>query len=396
MSWGRFAPDKATGRRLLTICCIGLLAAACGGTAGPSSSGSSTPATSGAPTGGAAATKQCPQPLKTVTMAVGGSPAIAEVVIPEALGYYASEACVKVNFQIIPNSVGLLAAIRNGQVQYAGVHPSATLSTQANQAEDLKTVSVCAETHAATWGIGVRPDSTIASVKDMRGKKIGVPNFSNSEAFGIQAALAAEGIDWQKDAQLIQVATGAPLANALQTSQVDVIVAGDIEFTNTSDLTGYKFKMLPFPDTWKNLSVGYGISVSRDYYTANKTEIAGVCKGMVMGQVFALNNPDATIQLFWKMLPEAKGTDANALHRASITLQTRQAAWTTCGAVTKCANYQWGEQPPAGWVNYAKFLGVTAKVGDVTRFYTNEFVPTMNTVDVDGISNFAKSYVFKG
>lgn len=395
MIWAGSVRVRIT-RKLFAVSVVGLFAMACGAATGPapSSTASSAPASSAS---ASAVTKQCTQPLKNVTMAVGGSPAISEVVIPEALGYYATEACVHVSFQVIPNSVGLLAALRNGQVQYSGIHPSATLSTQSQQAEDLRTVSVCAETHSATWGIGVRPDSSIASVRDLRGKKIGVPNFANSEAFGIESALAAEGMDWQKDVSLIQVSTGAALGNALQTSQVDAIVAGDIEFTNTSDLIGFKFKMLPFPDTWKNLSVGYGISVSRDYYTGNKTEIAGVCKAMAMGQVFALTNPDAAIQLFWKMLPEAKGAgDAVALHRASITLQTRQAAWTTCGAVIHCPNYQWGDQPAAGWVNYAKFLGVTDKVGDVTRFYTNEFLPQINSLDIDGVANFAKSYVFKG
>lgn len=351
---------------------------------------------SGQPGGsGAVGATQCATPLKQVTMFVGGSPGIAEVVIPEPLGYYASEACVHVNFQVAATSLALITALTSGQAQYSGVHPSATLTAQAQQAGELGIISACGETHKTTWSIAVRPDSAIASVKDMRGKKIGVPNFANSEAFGIQSALAAEGIDPVKDASIIQVSTGAAMGNALQTSQVDVIVAGDVEIANAQDL-GFQFKLLPDPDSWKALSAGYGISVTRDYYNKNKDEIAGVCRAMAMGQVFGLTNPDATAKLFWKMLPETKGAgDAAALHRATLIIQTRQRAWTTCGPVIHCAGYQWGDQPVAGWQAYAKYLNVADKIPNINGLFTNEFLPKINSFDVDAVAKFAQSYTYK-
>jgi NitT/TauT family transport system substrate-binding protein len=370
--------------------------AAC--SAAPSAAPTSPPSTqtaAGSPAASAAG--KCPNGIGEVTMAVGGTPGIAEQVIPQALGYYAQEACVNVKFLAIPNSLGLINGLTSGKANYSGIHPSATLTAMAQSGVDIPSVAICEQTHGTTWEIGVKTDNTtIKSVSDLRGKKIGTPNFANSETFGLKNALQSVGIDPDKDVEIIQISTGAAFANALQTGQVDAAIAGDIEFALDELLDPpFHFTLLPHPDSWSPLT-GYAVNVSREYLNTHKDEIAGVCRAMVMGQIFAITNPEAAAKLFWQQLPETKGTgDAAALARTVAQIATRSRAWTTCGSTTDCPGFKWGANKVEGWAAYASFLDLTEKLKniDLTTHYSNEFVDKVNDgLDVNGIVQFAKSY----
>lgn len=83
--------------------------------------------------------------------------------------------------------------------------------------------------HTGCLKLMVKKDSKINSVKDLKGKKIGVPGLASSQAVIAQRALLAAGIDPSPEKKEVEfvVYNQPELAIALKNGQVDVIGMSD-------------------------------------------------------------------------------------------------------------------------------------------------------------------------
>ena len=117
-----------------------------------------------------------------------------------------------------------LAAFEAGQLD-AGTMPAATALFAADRGVPLKLVaSVVRESIDPKWFrttfLGLA-DSGIASVKDLKGKTIGLPGFKTATEAWTRAAATAAGLDPSKDLKLVVIGFPA-MGEALRSKKIDV------------------------------------------------------------------------------------------------------------------------------------------------------------------------------
>jgi hypothetical protein len=74
------------------------------------------------------------------------------------------------------------------------------------------------------WGIGVLQDRPIKSVADLKGKKIGIFSLGTGGMPLLKGYLRANGINPDKDVQIIATGAGAPALEALRSDRVQALM----------------------------------------------------------------------------------------------------------------------------------------------------------------------------
>jgi NitT/TauT family transport system substrate-binding protein len=160
-----------------------------------------------------------------------------------------------------PSATERLEAVASGyaQVSYAGLTASVLLRARG------KNVVVVASTNEKGRGLVARAD--IASVKDLKGKKIGV-TFGSIEQMTLIATLRDNGLDSTKDVTLVNMpATDQPLA--LNGGSIDAYMG--FEPWAVFGVKKFGAKVLAYP---------YG------------TELGAIDSGIEMDESFVKENPD--------------------------------------------------------------------------------------------------------
>ncbi|HLG69912.1 MAG TPA: ABC transporter substrate-binding protein [Chloroflexota bacterium] len=222
--------------------CALLLAACGGGGAAPAStSASSSPATStaasrapasaaasssAAPSARAsAAASRAPSSSEAASGAAGGqmTPLVVSysAIIGNVLPVWVAEDAgifkkngLDVDLRYINSSKGIPALISGG-VQIADIGGAETLSAVAGGA-DLATVAV----DAPTYPFVLMAPSSIKTVQDLKGKKIGVSEPGSSSDIATRVALRKEGIDPDTDVSIIAVGSASERIAALENGAI--------------------------------------------------------------------------------------------------------------------------------------------------------------------------------
>jgi NitT/TauT family transport system substrate-binding protein len=142
-------------------------------------------------------------------------------------------------FQTPPQALEALAA----RSIDAAIAPVPNLVTAVEKGLDVKAVLHLAGWSDPTSTYFVRADSGIESVRDLKGKKIGVNNYGGNFDLYLRHMLDENGVDSRRDAQILEIPIAA-IYQALDTSQIDVGVVPALFVPRAEQSFPGKFKPL--------------------------------------------------------------------------------------------------------------------------------------------------------
>jgi len=300
------------------------------------------------------------QDLKPVTIAVGTSVlnvGYPMLTLPLTLGYWQEEG-YDVSVEPVGASLQALQQMVAGNAQFAQINGSVIV--QGNVVNELP-VKVAMSNGVIDWSIAVPADSDITSPQDLKGKTIGVFSLATGGIPLMNSWLASEGLDPEKDLELVPLGLGAAPVEALKNGDVDALLywaSATAGFENA----GLDLRKLA-ADDWAGYP-DYSLAVMGDTVAADPEMVIAIARGVAKATVFALENPECAVKLHWAKYPETKPTGADEatlmawdLNNINAQLQSLKAGFELNGGTL------WGEVDPAGFDRLQTFLNDTGVIG---------------------------------
>lgn len=241
------------------------------------------------------------------------------------------------------------------------------------------------------YGFAVPADSPIKSIKDLRGKKIGVASMASGAVPVARALLADNGLDPQKDAQIVVVGEAGQAAALVRAHQVDALSIYDTQYALIQN-AGVPLRPLDMGLIAKYPSNGF--LALEQTLAKNHAQALAVAKGYAMGTIFALANPEAAVKILFDVYPQTKPTgktEEQAIHDDVLVLNARAEHWKLEAGGVK----RWGESNVRLFDAYEDFLlkqNVITQRVPATDLVTNDLIAEVNKLDAVKIAATAKAY----
>lgn len=241
------------------------------------------------------------------------------------------------------------------------------------------------------WSISVPTDSPIKTLADLKGKKLGVQSMGSAGVTFARAFVQSAGLDPDKDVSFVAIGVGAQAINALRQHAVDGIVFWDEALVKMS-FAGLKVRPLPVPEALAGLP-DTSMLARTETLTKDPKMLIGIARAVAKGYDFTMANPQAAVEITWKLFPEAKPgnmSEAQALKAGVTVNQGRMAIWETPQTKEKHGLFI-----DSQWKNLVDFL-VKEKIMKAPlpsdRIYTNALIDKSNDYDRAAVIAQAKHF----
>lgn len=225
------------------------------------------------------------------------------------------------------------------------------------------------------WQFLVLDDSPIRSLKDLRGKKIGVGALANANVPITRAMLAELGLTMTKDYSFLAINVGAPAFRATQNKDVDVYNTFDTNIAAFEN-TGVKLRKIPQDQKYLDL-FSNGFAAHTDTIKDKPQIVAGFGRAFTKGIIVCEVNPDFCVRNFYKHNPTLRPqgvSEEDALKQGRHILASRMSSYLN---FPKGAKRDFGVYTEKSWKDFVTALHkggelATDKI-DVSTLYTNKF-----------------------
>ena len=239
------------------------------------------------------------------------------------------------------------------------------------------------------YHVAVPADGAIQSIADLTGKKIGVSNMASASLVVARSALRHHKVPIEGDT-FRPVGLGDGAVAALRTGQVQALSMWTAAYASMMR-AGISFRFLYHPTV---AEIGSGGFFASDKVLAEKRDsLIKFARAQAKATIFVLENPEATLRLYWKSNPAGRGggTDEEALKRGLIEMSTVRPVYSR----EKLADKRYGFADMAGIQTYVDMFrdeGVIARSIPATELVTNEFVEQINNFDVAKVRALAQNW----
>ena len=315
------------------------------------------------------------------------SSAAAPVAIATKLGWY-EKMGVKVELVPLPGSGDCAKFVATGETMLAlpSVEPVTVMRAQGAKIKTYYTAYL-----GNIYGLAVPADSKIQSMKDLKGKKIGVIGMASASAIIVRALAKEEGMDPDKDISVVVAGEAGQTAALVRNGSVDALSQFDTQYALVEN-AGVKLRRLKHPSIDKFPSNGF--IAMEDTLVKNRKEAVAIAQGYAMGTLFALNNPEAAIRILWDMWPQTKSTskdEATALTHDIATLNARAVSWRLESSGAK----KWGENLVENYQSYFDWLlanGTIKEKASAAEIVDNSLLDDINKFDQAAVIKAAKEW----
>jgi NitT/TauT family transport system substrate-binding protein len=294
-----------------------------------------------------------------ITLAVGttvlnvGYPMVT---LPLTLGYWKAEG-YDVDVQPVGASLQAIQQMVAGNAGFAEVNASAVI--QANTKNDLP-VRIVLSNGVIDWSLAVDADGPIKSIKDIKGKTIGVFSLATGGIAYLNTYLRANGIDPAKDVEFVPLGLGAPPVEALRSGKVQGLLYWAAA-VSTFENAGLKLRKL-VGDDWRSYP-DYSLSTMQAKINKNPAMVIAIARGVAKATVFALANPDCALKLHWAKYPSTKPSGADEATLVKWDLNNQQAQLDSMQEAFKLNGGKlWGNADPAAFTRLTEFLAAAKQI----------------------------------
>jgi NitT/TauT family transport system substrate-binding protein len=330
-------------------------------------------------------------PVQKLLLGIGDkvvSPLMINRVVPEYLGYYRQEG---VSLEVIPVGTysAVVAGMAKGRFQFGPGQASLQLPFLA-RGETFPAIDYLEIAYPGKFGIAVAPASGITSLSQLKGRKIGINNFSGGGYQIGQEMLRLSGVDPQKDVSWISIGEGVTPGLALAKGDISALDYYDIGFGQI-EAAGIKLNYLPDPPNFPKLGGAY-IMATPDILKNHRDWAVGVGRATLKGEVFIMANPEAAAWIYLQMYPEAAPKNMSIQDQVKavmVPLVARMKLFAPNDPATK-----WGYMKPSDWQDEMRLseTDLGKKTLDPTVLYTNALVDECNDFDRQAIEAQARNF----
>jgi NitT/TauT family transport system substrate-binding protein len=247
------------------------------------------------------------KPLKKVRIAVGttnlnvGYPWLT---LPLSLDYWRQDGY---DVEVLPVGASLqaLQQMVAGNAEFAQLNSSVVI--QANVMNGIP-ARVVMNNGVIDWSLSVLDEGPIKKVQDLKGKTIGVFSLATGGIAFMKSYLRQNGMDPDKDVNLVAVGLGAPPVEALRTSKVQALLfwaSAQATFENA----GLKLRYLLGAD-WRSFP-DFTLSTLQKTIDSDPAMVEAIARGAAKASVFVFANPDCARRLHWARFPNTKPSGAD-------------------------------------------------------------------------------------
>jgi len=253
------------------------------------------------------AVAQAQKPLKAVKIALGTQVVNVTypwLTLPIALGYWRDEG-YDVQVVTVGGSLQGIQQMMAGGVEFAEVNSTGLIQANADQNVPVRGLM---GTGTIDWGVGVLANGPIKSVADLKGKKIGIFSLGTGGAPLLKGYLRSNGIDPDKDVQIIATGAGAPALEALRNDRVQALMFWGSALAGFEN-AGTPLRVLADP-LWKSLP-DFTFATMQKTIDSDPAMVEAIARGAAKATLFAWTNPDCARRIHWKAFPATKPTGAD-------------------------------------------------------------------------------------
>lgn len=306
--------------------------------------------------------------------------------VAEKMGWF-KEGGLKVQLVAMPGSADCIKQVATGDLPFSfpSPEPLAILKPQGVKIRIFYTAY-----QSNTYGLAVPVDSPIQTIKDLKGKTIGVTSMASGGVIIARALTAESGLNPESDIRIVVAGEGAQTAALVRNKQVDALSQFDAAYA-LIEAAGVKIRMLDnsriarFPAN--------GLVALESTLAARRQDAVTIGRGISMGAIYALANPEAATKILWEIYPQTKPTgkdEETALIEGARPMRARAHAFQLAPAgVTK-----WGENSTANYDAYFAFLlkwGVLKQPVAAADVITNDLIDDINKFDAMAVEAAAKA-----
>jgi len=313
--------------------------------------------------------------------------AAAPFAIAMKMGWYGPSG-MKVQLVPIPGSTDCVKLVATGDLPYSlpSIEPLPAARAQGVKAKIFYTAY-----QGNIYGIAVPKDGPIRSIKDLKGKKIGVASMASGGVHVARGVLAMSGLDPDRDAQIVVVGEAAQAGALLRGGEVAALSMYDTQYA-LIQAAGVPLRMLDTGPLSRFPSNGF--LALEETLRKDRAQAATLGKGYAMGTVFAMANPQAAVKILYEIYPQTRpsGKSEEVAIRDDVkTLLARAEHWRLEAGGVK----RWGESSIKDFDAYIDFLLKWNVIKDkvpASDLVTNELVDEINRFDPAKIEAQAKAY----
>ncbi|CAN5309049.1 ABC transporter substrate-binding protein [soil metagenome] len=335
------------------------------------------------------AVAQTAKPLRPVTIALGTQVVNVTypwLTLPIALGYWKDDG-YDVKIVTTAGSLQGIQQMIGGSVDFAQVNSTGLI--QANT-ENGVAVRGLMGTGVIDWGVGVVQDSPIKSITDLKGKKIGIFSLGTGGMPLLKGYLRANGIDPDKDVQIIATGAGAPALEALKSDRVQALMFWGSALTGFQN-AGTKMRILFDPAL--RAMPDFTFATMQKTIDADPAVVEAISRGAAKATLYAQTNPDCTRQIHWKNFPSTKPTGADEATLAKWDLALLETQLDSMNAAhTMNGGKLIGAMDPAAYGRMQDFM---LKDGMIKRTLPIESMLYLKPGFVEAINRFDRAAVIE-
>ncbi len=306
------------------------------------------------------------------------------------MGFFKEEG-LEIEMVRIRGSGTLIPQVANKSVDIGWPNPDVVIATAQPGRDKLPVKFFYNHLPKSVWEVIVPAASSVRTIANLKGSKIGISRLSSGSIPILQAVLSDAGLNMTNDVELVPVGFGGPAFRAIKQGQIDSLFLFDIMHEILQG-TGFKIRRLPLAAAHENL-LGNGLLVHQDLVKSKSKALIGFGRAITKGSLACIANTPACVRMYWKHYPAKKprkGSDAKNIAKNVRMLNVRFPRLVPDPKSNRIGAYSlrpWKE-----------FVDVLAKAGKlstrnipVETLYTNELIGEINDFDRGALIAAAKA-----
>lgn len=334
--------------------------------------------------------KKVSMTLVTASSVPSMSTELAVYAVPKALGFFADEN-LDVDMITADGSTAAIQALASGSADVSFPEGSAVIAAAE---KNVPVKSFAGLVRQWQWVMSVLPGSSVQSLSDLKGKKIGVISLASGSYMYAKAAVKAAGLDPAKDVKYVPVGFGKPASEALNKGQVDAVALYTTLYTEL-EAAGDQFRLLDNPPLFKDL-VGLTWAAKSESITDDPETFARFARAAYRGIIYTLANPEAAVKIGYQTWPDLKpaaGKEATQLKNDIDTIVTEVSSYVV-DEKDRSTWKDWGQVDPAALTalrDYARGGGLISSDVSIDKFWDGSVVGRLTGIDTAAVIKKAES-----